>query len=115
MPVGPVVLEARAQRIVVFDQRRNGAPHGLSVERFAGVEGHRQIPVTRLGECLIEEPVLHREEGSLARPCGDHGGDGCGPFGGAGEPGHRRMLEKHPRCDPQPRFAGSRNDLDAED
>ena len=41
-PVRPVVLEARAQRIVVFDQRRNGAPNGQSVERFAGVEGHRQ-------------------------------------------------------------------------
>ena len=115
-PYAGFVRVAQSQRIVM---REHGGERLLErgrVEIRGDVEQERLVPVVRLFEVLLEEPVLDRRQRHDAgrglfrrRAHGRSRGDDLG------ELRDRRMLEEIARRQAQAALVAARDDLDAED
>ncbi|CRX15024.1 hypothetical protein PAERUG_P54_1_London_24_VIM_2_04_13_02982 [Pseudomonas aeruginosa] len=70
----------QAQGIMLFDQRRQGPLQRLRVERLAGFQQQRLVPVMALGDILLEETLLDRHQWHRAE--------------------NRPLIDKLPRIEP---------------
>ena len=116
LPPAPLAVapETQPQGIVVSDERLQRLLQQLGHQRLRRLQHHRLIPVMRVVELLLEEPMLNRRQWRFT----DGGALGLRGPGAAGDlrlRRHGRMLEQLARGQLQTGTPGASDDLDAED
>ncbi len=107
--------ETQAQGVVLLQHRQQRL---LQQRRIQGAQRFQQqglVPVLRLGNAAVEEPVLDRRQRRFATELALLGADALSVAGDPRQGLHGLVLEQVPRGEVNPQLAGTADHLDRQD